>query len=268
MELTRQERTNLLSRYENKEERMLLSQILDKAYRFEKEDKLLVTHFLNLHELSLAMSALQYFSIPHTVYTPCQGCSKKMIFFLPSYLEDIGIIAPEFIAVIAIRPAAPERLQHKDYMGSLYAMGIKSEMIGDIFVSDKEAYVFCTKECVNYLVQNLFKVGNQEVRLEEYSLDSPTIQSLSVDYVPKEYIIPSFRVDAAISTVYHLGRKEAKDKIVKGELYINDKVCINPSEQITEEDIISLKRCGKLKVGETLRHTKSGNVVIMIYHYA
>ena len=35
------------------------------------------------------------------------------------------------------------KLLHKDYMGAIYSLGLKREMIGDIFVCENAAYVFC-----------------------------------------------------------------------------------------------------------------------------
>lgn len=51
---TREKRAKILESYENKEEKILISNILDKAFRFDKENKVIYTNFLNLHELDLA----------------------------------------------------------------------------------------------------------------------------------------------------------------------------------------------------------------------
>ena len=55
---TREKRAKILESYENKEEKILISNILDKAFRFDKENKVIYTNFLNLHELDLANRVL------------------------------------------------------------------------------------------------------------------------------------------------------------------------------------------------------------------
>ena len=42
---TREKRAKILESYENKEEKILISNILDKAFRFDKENKVIYTNF-------------------------------------------------------------------------------------------------------------------------------------------------------------------------------------------------------------------------------
>ena len=51
------------------------------------------------------------------------------------------------------------------------------------------------------------------------------------------------------------------------DLYINSKECTDASFEFYENDIVSFKRCGKFKVGNELRKTKSGNICIEINRY-
>ena len=170
-------------------------------------------------------------------------CEKGIIFFLPDYAEKVEY--DNYISCIKIVAKDTNKLKHKDFMGSIYAMGIKNDFIGDIFVTVNAAYVYILKEVENFLLDNLFKV----------------------EYIEKTYIIPSRRIDALLSEVYNLSRKETKEKIVAGDLYVNAAECINPSIEFYEGDIVSFRRCGKLKVGPEIRTTKSGNICINIYRY-
>lgn len=265
---TREKRAKILESYENKEEKILISNILDKAFRFDKENKVIYTNFLNLHELDLANRVLNELKVPFYIYAPNEYCNKKVIFFIPDYVEDNSKIYDDAISCLKIIPNVKNKLIHKDYMGGIYSLGIKNEMIGDIFAYDEYAYVFCMKSVTNYLITNLYKIGNQEVKLEEMNLNDKEFLNISVNLVKKEYIIPSLRVDAILSEVYNLSRMQTKEKILKGDLFLNDKNMFYPHINLKENDIVSFRKCGKIKIGKVLRKTKNDNFVTEIYKFS
>lgn len=262
--ITKQIKAKILERFNDKQEKIFISNILDKAYKFDKENKLLYTNFLNLNEILVATQILNEIDINYYVYSVNEYINKKVIFFIPDYITFDDNFFEEYITCIKIIPNLKGKLKHKDYMGAIYSLGLKNEMIGDIFAYETYAYVFCMKSVCNYLYDNLFKVANQEVKLKAVSLLDDCIKNLKVDLIKKEYIVASLRVDAILSVVYNLSRNETKEKIIKGDLFINDKNIFYPNTLLNNGDIVSFRRCGKARVGEVLRKTKSNNIVISI----
>lgn len=266
--IDKKQKIKILERYNLKEEKMLISNILDKVYKFEKENKLLHTSFLNLSEINILSSILNELGVYYYIYAINEHMTKKCIFFIPDYICEYSYeLFNQYINCIKITPNVKGKLLHKDYMGAIYSLGLKREMIGDIFVCEDVAYVFCINTITDYICDNLFKVANQEVKLDVVSLDCEEIKNLKVNYIEKEYIVVSMRTDAILSVVYNLSRSEVKDKIVKGDLYINDKNIFYPNTNLKVGDIVSLKRCGKLKVGDIIRKTKSDNLVLNVFKY-
>lgn len=267
--ITREKKAKILERFQNKDEKMLISNLLDKAYQFEREDKLFYTTFFNLHELKLATAVLNETGIPYTIFSINEQMQKKIIFFLPEYMIDIKeSVFAEYVKCIKITQNSKEKLRHQDYMGAIYSLGIKNEMIGDIFVLEKSAYVFCMKSVANYLLEQLWKVAKQEVKTKIISFEDEEIKNLKLNFITKEYIVASLRVDAILSVVYQLSRKEAKEKIIKGDLWINDRNIFYPNELLKNGDIVSLRKCGKLKMGEIVRKTRSENYVVLVSKYS
>lgn len=260
------QKQEVLSNIKDKELRMKISNIVDKANKAEVGYKIEATSFLNLNEKNIAIKVLNLLKLQYKVVFLNDFCEKSIIFFIPDYmLEEINL--ENYISCIRIEPKDMTKLKHKDFMGSIYNLGIKEEHIGDIFLNNKYGYVFVTDSVKEYILDNLFNVSNQEVICSEIALDSNEAKSLKIDYIEKNYIIASRRIDVMVSEVYNLGRKESKDKIVAGDLCINSKICINPAQEFKEGDIISFRKCGKFKVGEEIRTTKSGNICICVYKY-
>ena len=56
-----------------------------------------------------------------------------------------------------------ETLTHRDYLGALMNLGIERNQIGDILISDGEAYVFCFRHMAEFLCRELTKVRNTQV---------------------------------------------------------------------------------------------------------
>lgn len=265
--ITKTAKQAILCNIKSKEDKMKMSNIIDKCNKCEVAAKITSTSFLDLNEKNIASCILNKENIKYSIYFPNQYCEKSIIFFLPDYMGQDEINYEDYISCIKIVCKDMSKLRHKDFMGSIYSLGIKNEFIGDIFLTNKACYVYVNKSVESYILDNLFKVANQETICNSIDLESKEAKELKIEYISKSYIIPSRRIDALLAEVYSLSRKESKDKIVAGDLYINSKECINPSEEFNEADIISFRKCGKLKVGSELRTTKSGNICIDIMKY-
>lgn len=265
--ITKAQKQQVLLNIYSKEEKMKISSIIDKANRSQIMSKVIATCFLDLNEKSIITSILNREKIKYITYFPNEYCEKCIIVFLPDFIDEANVDFSNFISCIKIKAKDLPNLRHKDFMGSIYSLGIKNEFIGDIFLSDEGCFVYVSNSIEKFILDNLFKVANQEVECESIPIDSKEAKNLKIEYNTKSYIIPSRRIDALLAEVYSLSRKEAKDKIVAGDLYINAKICINPAQNFNEQDIVSFRKCGKFKVGEELRKTKSGNICIDINRY-
>ena len=74
-------------------------------------------------------------------------------------------------------------------------------------------------------------------------------------------------MDVILSNVYNLSRNEVKSKIENGDLIINAKNMYFVAYTVKNGDIISLKKCGKFRIGDIIKVTKSGNRVLEINKY-
>ena len=86
--ISKEQKAKILERFYEKEEKILISNVLDKAYKFEKENKLTFTNFLNLNEISILSSILNELQVNYYIYSINEHMNKKCIFFLPDYIYD------------------------------------------------------------------------------------------------------------------------------------------------------------------------------------
>lgn len=267
--ITKNIKSKILENITKKEEKILVSNILDKVLRFENNNTLEFTHFLDLNEIDIIKKVLDYLKINYFIAKPNLYAEKQAVFFIPDYLEfNTNKVISDNISCIKIIPPIKGKLLHKDYMGSIYSLGIKHEMIGDIMAFDSCAYVFVMNTVKKFILDNLIKVKNQNVILELVDLSRDEVLNLSYNFTEKEYIVCSKRIDAILSSVYNLSRNQVKEKINSGDLYINSKNTFYITDNLKKGDIVSFKRCGKFVFDDVVRETKNKNIVIKIKKYS
>ena len=106
------------------------------------EDRNVPTHsyFLTVEEQRFAAQCLPNVAgirvISDGVFCDAE---RKVLFFLPSYLEE----PPEDeLICLELAPRAPkfaEPLGHRDFLGALMGLGIRREMLGDLTVTENKA---------------------------------------------------------------------------------------------------------------------------------
>ena len=171
-------------------------------------------------------------------------CERTVGFFLPDYLEPEYLDLGEHIRALALT-AAFGSPGHRDYMGALLGMGIGREWLGDIWVKDNTAIVFCLPSVAPHL-ESIDKVGRYTV----------TVRSLPLAEIPaperkvreKSFSVQSPRLDAVVGGLFDLSRTEAARQIASGTVSVNYEVSLKTDSAIREGDIVSLRGKGKGRI--------------------
>lgn len=149
-------------------------------------------------------------------------------------------------------------LSHRSILGSLMALGIKRECIGDIVIADGDAYFAATNEISQYLLREFKAVGKAPITL---SIVTNEIKN-ERKYIEKTHFVSSLRLDAIIASGYNLSRSDAHQMIVDGMIKVNHVSVLNPSHNLKENDLLSVTKKGRLIVGEIGGNTKSGRICV------
>lgn len=269
--ISKDERSKILSRFNEKNDKIFASNLIEIINKFVLNNYIMYTKFLNLYERSIAISILNKYNINYRIYLNNEWSERALIFLLPEEIlnegNDMQEIFSKYIKCVKIIPSVKNKLVHKDYMGAIYSLGITEENIGDIFISDDKAYFFIFNDNLNYFKYNLNSVGRSSVKIEILSITEEEVEKLKSDYKNVKIIISSLRIDNILAHLFKLSRNEVKNKIEKGELFVNSKPIYFLAQNIKVNDIVSLKRCGKFKIGEIKEENKKGKYVINIKKY-
>lgn len=151
-----------------------------------------------------------------------------------------------------------DALTHRDFLGSLMALGIRREVLGDIILSGNCGYLFCLESISEYIVLNLDKVRHTSVKCGK----TEDIPAALTEAQEAQYIVSSERLDVIVAAVYSLSRKDCLKLFEAQKVFVNSVMKTSPSFIPSAGDIISVRGFGRFSFGGTLRQTKKGRLVI------
>lgn len=268
--ISKKQRNDILEKILQKEDKIYIANVIDKINISFVKNIITCTNFMNLSQIDKVLSILNKYKIKYYKLNINDNFEKSNLLFIPDNVsvEDLYKIYSNYISCIKIIPKKKDFLKHKDYMGSIYSLGLKQDVIGDIICKKDYAYVMCMKNIEDYILTNLITVGNQKVELESLDLFSDEVKSLDVEFIDTKVIVASMRADVILAEVYNLSRTEIKSKIQKTGIYINSSYSEYGSQILKIGNTISLKNHGKFKIENILRTTKAEKLEILIKKYS
>lgn len=157
-----------------------------------------------------------------------------------------------------------DELTHRDTLGALMNLGIKREVLGDIFINDSGAYIFCLEHMADFIKKNLIKIKHTSVKCEIADAlpenIGGTLEELCV-------IIASARLDAVIGGVFKLSRSTSASLVSSKKVFVNGRLTENTSYNLKENDTVSVRGYGKFKWQGVFGKTKKDRAkcTVMIY---
>lgn len=156
-------------------------------------------------------------------------------------------------------------LEHKDYLGAIMSLGIKREKLGDLIIQDRICYAPVCSEISNYIINNLNIIGNCPCEVSEYDY---TLQEIPERKFGEKIILStSLRLDGMVSSICNVSRNNAVKLISSGKILVNYFQCLKKDKVIKNNDILTIRGCGKFKVAEVIGSTQKDRLKIAIKQY-
>lgn len=158
-------------------------------------------------------------------------------------------------------------LDHRAVLGSLMALGLKREALGDIYVPDNahEAYVVTLAAVAPFIADGLKTVGRDTVKVRFVSIDE--LPRVSQRFCNLSLTLASLRLDALISDALNLSRENAKKLVHSGRVSINHAECTATDKAFDEGDRVSVKGYGKLYIEAFQGKTQKDRFRVIVRKY-
>lgn len=250
------------------EDRLLLAKVLDRARQAQDRSIPSATDFLSPQQQMMTLDLLRLAGISETSYLVTggyAGAERKLILFLPDWLDAEN--AAEELPIRCLRAVfrAEDKLNHRDFLGSLMGMGIVREKLGDILVSPDSADLIVLDTVAEFLLQSWSSAGRAKLRVSEIQpghLHIPEVQCQEV-----RDTVSSLRLDAVASTGFKMARGKAAELISGGRVQVNWRECTKPDKLLAAGDTVSARGFGKFVLAEVGGTTRKGRTAILIKRY-
>lgn len=246
---------------QTEEEKMLLLRVCDKLQRAMQREMPVSTAFLSAHEQALTEKLIPNCSF----FGGTALAERKVAFYLPDYLTREDYFSDGPIACIRASFYEENALSHRDVLGALMGTGIRRDAIGDICPHEKTCDIFVLSELSRYLLDNLTSAGRHHLKLEQIALE----EAIKLPQKMKEVriTVSSLRLDGILSAAFHLSRGDTVDAIRAGRAEKNSLICLKPDKAVEENDEISLRGSGKMKILSINGETRKGRIALTVGIY-
>ena len=208
---------------------------------------------------------------------------RVCLFLLPDYLLDalgcspmdapceevLSLLAEEAeegVCALRVRGSGFQTLRHKDYLGSLLALGIERDSFGDIALqSDHEAILFCTRPMRTFLLAHLERVGKDAVRCSPYTLEEGFTDGRQ--YRPIHGTVASARLDCVVAALCNLSREKAQMAVRSGIVELDYEAVEDCSATVDAPAVISVRGYGKFAVHAFDGTTRKGRIRLVAGKY-
>lgn len=258
----------VLNDYKEKDDKILLAQILDKIEMVEKKNKLEYTDFLDLAQIELIQKFINKLKIEnYKCYGGFEQAERKIFVFYPEKFNSVVVEKNLSNIVQIVRIELPDDIKgkytHRDYLGAVIKLGIERKKIGDIIVDDDGADIIVNKDIFKFLLENLGSL----TRFSKSEITVQNIENLRKVEIRKEeieIIVSSMRLDNVISELARCSRNKALDIINQERVFVNFQCETKKTKQIKTGDMITIRGKGRFFIKDIAGQTRSRRTVIKI----
>ena len=249
------------------EEELLKKRFTELYRKSERGAYYTFTDFLGLAELSVFNSVKREFGTGYTLFGGHPETERVMVRFGSE--GELGYSEPFPISIVRIYPAAKkfaEDLSHRDYLGTILALGIERSVIGDILICEGEAFVFVKSDMADYIVSSLDRVRHTTVKAEIITEDKlPEGKLFKTEGITVQLV--GERLDAVIAKAYSLSRDDALLLFKRRLVFVGGALCENNSYTPKAGDVISVRGHGKMIYRGQIGVSRKGKLNVLIEKY-
>lgn len=254
----------------DEDEKIIISKVYDKYLKTLKDFETTYTDFLNPSVLSKVTKIFKFdtdVQMEIDAGTKSNLSERYIVVFINKNLGSDEFLTPLTLCKISYNSKFGKELQHKDFLGALIGLGIKREKMGDISIFEDYALVTLYKDMISYILNNLDYVGRTKVKTEELDISEQNLPKVDKEKKSKLITVASLRLDTIVSGAFNLSRNNASKLIKSEKVFINWEMCNNISKELKNDDIVTARGYGRIKIENLKGKSKKGKEIINLILY-
>lgn len=265
------DKQQLLKDYKKQEDKICLSQILDKIEFSKTREKIEYTDFLDMYQVALVENFLRKIKFQnYQLYGGYDEAERRILVVYPEKYNEKMLEKNYNKMVKIVRVQLPQeekgKYSHRNYLGGIVKLGLKREKVGDIIVQEQGADIITIQDFADILKEqlpSLTRFENSQVTIEEIQ----NLQKREIKVEQVKIIVPSLRLDNFVSDLARTSRSKAVQIIDQERVFVNGQNEIKASKQLKLNDIITIRGRGRFVIKEFSGTTRSGRTVVLIEKY-
>lgn len=150
------------------------------------------------------------------------------------------------------------KLSHRDALGALLNIGLRSDQFGDISVKEGVIYVYTVSEVAQYIIDECRKIGRASIRFK--ICDQPAVIEKDIRWIQK--IVSGNRLDTLVAACCNLSRSKAAALIKGGNVQVNHLLLEDCSALCNNNAVLSTADMDVLSIKVYASRPKKDNYVI------
>ncbi len=192
-----------------------------------------------------------------------EEAQRKMLCIYEEYAE--GYIMDEFpMKCLTFTWRKEYTLSHRDFLGSLMAMRLKREVIGDIVIDEGTAQIFVTDTAAKLILSTVSKIGKIGVSVTD---SKPFMLEIKQEFEETGCTVASMRLDCIVAAAAKTSRENAARLIRSEKVSVNHFPILSLSHEVCEGDTVSVRGSGRFILGAVNGTTKKGRIHIILRKY-
>lgn len=216
--------------------------------------------FLSDEEAVLVKGIVKTLSAQYEFFGGYDGAGRVILGCFPEW-ENVRHFP---ITPITFEFRRQDTLTHRDVLGSLMALGLKRETVGDILIEAGRAVVFVTCENADFIISQISKIGRVGVTAEKgFSEPLPKTGTMEESSVT----VASNRLDCVVAALIGVSRNKAAEIIEQSLVSVNSVVAEKTTLKVNDGDIISVRKKGKFKIESQGEKTRKDRIILKFKKY-
>lgn len=216
--------------------------------------------FLTQNEAFVCDNYLKKQTVKYAFFGGYDQAERVYLGCFPDWCEEF--IYP--ITALTFTYRECDKLSHRDFLGSVMALGLKREYVGDILVEAGRAVMFAEDKAAEHILSQITKVGNVGVKLTKgFSQPLPGCSELCNCSASAA----SSRLDCIVAAIIGTSRSIAADLIENGFVSVNSVGVQKTTKHVTDGDKITIRGKGKFIINSASDLTKKGRIALRYQKY-
>lgn len=245
------------------EEKLFSAHIEDLIERCEKQYIPQFTHFLDERQGMIACQVLARAGwSDYLLWGGYDTAARCVLGVYPPYND---IAKEEYpLQAVTFSYRGEDSLSHRDFLGSLMALQIKRESLGDILVGKGNTVVFVLPAVASLIQNEVQKVGSVGVKVSQ---GVPEQLPSAHEFQTISGTVSSQRLDCVVSLATKLSREKSAQLIRSGLVMLDFAPCLQVDRTVKEGDRLSIRGHGKYIVDGSDGLSKKGRIRLNIQKY-